>query len=137
MFSGISINEFREKFKTEDDCLQYILDKKLAGGYCCLKCQGDQYGKGREWHYLRCKKYGYDASATAGTLFHKCKLGMLKAFEIAFRVSVRKKGMPLLLFKPLGNLLHGKTKFTDDTSDKQGLSIGHQVHVLLHVHVFD
>lgn len=31
--------------------------------------------------------------ATAGTLFHKCKLGMLKAFEMAFRVSVRKKGM--------------------------------------------
>ncbi len=93
MFSGISINEFREKFKTEDNCLQYILDKKLAGGYSCSKCQGDQYGKGREWHYLRCKKCGYDASATAGTLFRKCKLGLLKGFEIAFRVSVRKKGM--------------------------------------------
>ncbi|MCO5949372.1 hypothetical protein NAF19_20915 [Mucilaginibacter sp. RT5R15] len=93
MFSGISINEFREKFKTEQDCLKYILDKKLAGGYSCLKCQGNQYGKGRKWNYLRCKKCGYDASATAGTLFHKCKLGLLKAFEMAFRVSVRKKGM--------------------------------------------
>jgi transposase-like protein len=93
MFSGISITEFREKFKTERDCLQYILDIKLAEGYSCLRCKGNQYVKGRNWHYQRCKKCGYDASATAGTLFHKCKLGLLKAFEIAFRVSVRKKGM--------------------------------------------
>ncbi len=27
MFSGTSINGFREKFKTERDCLQNILDK--------------------------------------------------------------------------------------------------------------
>jgi len=92
MFSGISMNEFREKFKKEQDCLGYILDKKLAGGYSCLKCQGDQYGKGREWHYLRCKKCGYDASATAGTLFHKCKLGLVKAFEIASVFMFGKKG---------------------------------------------
>lgn len=72
---------------------QYILDKKVAGGYSCLKCGSGRCGKGRQWHYLRCKKCGYDQSATAGTLFHKCKLGMLKAFEIAFRVSARKKGM--------------------------------------------
>jgi len=93
MFSGISIIEFRNKFKTDRDCFQYIPDKKSSVGYCCLKCKGNQYGKGKELHYRRCKKCGYDESATAGTLFHKCKLGMLKAFEIAFRVSVCKKGM--------------------------------------------
>jgi hypothetical protein len=32
-------------------------------------------------------------SVTAGTLFHKCKLGLLRAFEMAFRICVRKKGM--------------------------------------------
>jgi transposase-like protein len=93
MFRGISITEFRNKFKTDRDCLQYVLDKKSAAGYSCIKCTGKQYGKGREWHYRRCKNCGYDESATAGTLFHKCKLGMLKAFEMAFRISVRKKGM--------------------------------------------
>jgi hypothetical protein len=55
MFSGISITEFREKFKTERDCLQYILDIKLAEGYTCLRCQGNQYVKGRDWHYQRCE----------------------------------------------------------------------------------
>jgi hypothetical protein len=93
MFSGISIIEFREKFKTDEDCVQYIVAKKHAAGYSCLRCRNQVYGKGRDWHYRRCKKCGYDESATAGTLFEKCKLGMLKAFEIAFRVSVRKIGM--------------------------------------------
>lgn len=58
-----------------------------------MKCSGKTYGKGRDWHYRRCKSCGHDESATAGTLFEKCKLGLLKAFEIGFRVSVRKKGM--------------------------------------------
>ena len=43
--------------------------------------------------YRPCFSYMYDESVTANTLFHKCKLNLLKAFEIAFRVSVRKKGM--------------------------------------------
>jgi hypothetical protein len=62
-------------------------------GYNCPKCKHDEYFKGRKWYYRRCKECGYDESATAGTLFHKCKLGLLKAFEMAFRLSVRKKGM--------------------------------------------
>ena len=73
--------------------LRYILDKKSAAGYLCSRCHGDQYVKAREWHYQRCKKCGYAASSTGGTLFHKCKLGLWKAIEISFRVSVRKKGI--------------------------------------------
>jgi len=40
-----------------------------------------------------CKKSKYDESVTANTMFHKCKLGLLKAFGIGFRISVKKKGM--------------------------------------------
>ncbi|MHB1176928.1 MAG: IS1595 family transposase [Daejeonella sp.] len=93
MFRGISIIEFRKRFQTERDCLAYLLEKKHSKGYQCLHCGHHEYGKGKGWHYRRCKKCNYDESATAGTLFHKCKLGLLKAFEMAFRVSVRKKGM--------------------------------------------
>ena len=93
MFGGISIYEFREKFNTEEDCLRYLLEKKDLKSYSCSHCSHDQHRKGRNWHYRRCRKCGYDESATAGTLFDKCKLGLLKAFEMAYRVSVRKKGM--------------------------------------------
>jgi len=35
----------------------------------------------------------YDESATSGTLFHKLKFPILKAFHILFRLSIHKKGI--------------------------------------------
>ncbi len=52
-----------------------------------------EFVKGRKWFYRRCRACKYDESVTANTLFHKCKLSLLKAFEIGFRISVKKKGM--------------------------------------------
>jgi transposase-like protein/predicted nucleic-acid-binding Zn-ribbon protein len=85
--------DFRNRFKTDADCLEYLIDLKWGKGYQCIKCQNTEYGKGRQWFYRRCKSCGYDESVTANTLFHKCKLGMLRAFEIGYRLSVKKKGM--------------------------------------------
>ena len=56
MFQGISIIEFRKKFQTERDCLAYLLEKKQSKGYQCLHCGHHEYGKGKGWHYRRCKK---------------------------------------------------------------------------------
>ena len=93
MFNVLTIQQFRKLYPTEEACLKYLMELKWGKGYQCLKCKGTAYGKGRQWFYRRCKHCGYDESATANTLFHKCKLGMLKAFEIGFRLSVKKKGM--------------------------------------------
>lgn len=103
MFEGISIKNFRDKFPTEEACLAYLVEFKWSEGYKCTKCGHDQFYKGKKWHYHRCRKCYYDESATAGTIFHKCKLGLLRAFELAFRISVRKKGMSTTeLAKELG-----------------------------------
>lgn len=89
----LTITDFRNRFKTEEDCLNYLIDIKWRQDYKCVKCKCEEYGKGRQWFYRCCKHCGYDESATANTLFHKCKLGLLRAFEIAYRISVKKKGM--------------------------------------------
>lgn len=93
MKKTLSIKDFRAKFKTEQDCLNYLLETKWGEGYQCIKCGCEHYLKGRQWFYRRCRKCLYDESATANTMFHKCKLGLLRAFEIGFRISVKKKGM--------------------------------------------
>lgn len=93
MSEALSINKFRNLFKTNEDCLNYLIEKKWGNGYKCHKCGHDKYGKGRQWFYRRCKKCCYDESVTANTMYHKCKLGLLRAFEIGFRLSVKKKGM--------------------------------------------
>jgi transposase-like protein len=93
MFNVLTIHQFHKLYPTEEACLKYLMEVKWGKGYQCIKCKGTAFGKGRQWFYRRCKQCGYDESATANTLFHKCKLGMLKAFEIGFRLSVKKKGM--------------------------------------------
>lgn len=41
----------------------------------------------------RCNKCKHKDSATVGTLFHKCKIEMPKAFMIVFLVTTSKKGV--------------------------------------------
>ena len=89
----ISIEDFREQFKTNADCCQFLIDQKWGSGFKCRRCGCTNWYKGRQWFYRRCNSCRYDESATANTLFHKSKLGILKSFEFAFRVSVKKKGM--------------------------------------------
>jgi transposase-like protein/predicted nucleic-acid-binding Zn-ribbon protein len=96
MTKGLTIVEFRKRFQTEADCLNYLIELKWGNGFACVKCQCNEFHKGRKWYYRRCKSCGYDESATANTLFHKCKIGLLVAFEIGYRLSVKKKGMSTL-----------------------------------------
>ena len=93
MFDGVTFNEFKNRFKTNEDCMSYLVELKWKEGYSCPKCHNKSYGKGRQWFYRRCKQCNYDESATANTIFHKCKLSLLIVFELAFRITVRKKGM--------------------------------------------
>jgi hypothetical protein len=93
MFKGISIQQFNRFFKNEEDCQQYLFNLKWKDGYRCRRCGGIECGKGKTRFYLRCKTCGYDESVTAHTMFHKLKIPLLKAFGMAFRLSVKKKGM--------------------------------------------
>jgi transposase-like protein/predicted nucleic-acid-binding Zn-ribbon protein len=103
MFNGLTIQQFKKCFLTNDACMQYLVDLKWAEGYKCLKCGNGQYGKGRQWFYRRCKRCGYNESATANTIFHGVKLDLLRVFELAYRIVLRKKGMSTCeLAKELG-----------------------------------
>lgn len=93
MFDPLTIKEFRTRFKTDADCMEYLVFQKWKDGFCCSKCGHTQCGKGRQWFYKRCKLCNYNKSATANTIFHKCKLNLLRVFELVYRISVRKKGM--------------------------------------------
>jgi hypothetical protein len=93
MFQGITIQQFQKFFACEDDCKQYLFDMKWKDGYKCHQCSSSGSVKGRTSFHLRCGQCGYDESVTAHTIFHKIKIPLLKAFGMAFRIAVRKKGM--------------------------------------------
>lgn len=93
MFKSISQIGFSKKFQSSDDCYQYLVDHKWGNGFKCTMCSHTAYYKGRTWHHRRCRKCLYDESVTAHTVFHDMKMPLLKAFQMAFRIAARKKGM--------------------------------------------
>ena len=93
MFTGMSLIEFTKQFQSEADCISYLMDIKWKDEVKCTKCNSKEFWKGKCSNNIRCKQCGYEESPTAGTLFHKIKFPLLKAFHICYRVTVSKKGM--------------------------------------------
>ena len=88
----LSRTEFKSKFGEEEQCLSFLASTKWSEGYNCLKCHKGKYSKGKTQHSRRCAKCGYDESPTANTLFHKVKIGIDVAFEMAYDIATSKKG---------------------------------------------
>ncbi len=91
--SDLSLFEFSEKFKTQEDCLKHLAELKWKDGFQCKKCSHTHYCKGIQAFDRQCTKCRYLESPTAGTLFHKIKFPLLKAFYIVYLVSTNKKGI--------------------------------------------
>jgi len=83
---------FESKFGDKKACFQYLADLKWKTGYTCIKCDYTDYIKGKQPSSRKCRKCGYDESPTAGTLFHRLKFGIDKAFEMLYEITVGKKG---------------------------------------------
>ncbi len=111
MFQGINAIEFSSRFKDNDSCYEYLLEKKWGNGYQCIHCGCMESNKGRTRYYKRCKRCGYDESVTANTVFHDMKMPILKAFHLAFRIGSKKKGMSTVeLGSEIQEILEDKVK---------------------------
>ncbi len=92
ILKGLSREAFKGRFETKTSCYEYLADLKWSEGYFCTRCSYQKYIKGKQPSSRRCCKCGYDESTTTGTLFHKLKFGIDKAFEMLYEISTSKKG---------------------------------------------
>lgn len=83
---------FKDRFTGKKDCYEFLAELKWADGYNCKRCSSDKYIKGKQPASRRCSKCGFDESTTSGTLFHKLKFGIDKAFEMLYEITTSKKG---------------------------------------------
>lgn len=93
MFESLTIFEFQKRFPDEYACMSYLSELKWIEGFLCPKCGNRKYCKGHRPHDRQCTKCNYLVSPTCGTLFHKVKFSILKAFYIVYYVSTNKKGI--------------------------------------------
>lgn len=92
-FKSLSLFEFQERFSTKGDCLSYLAGLKWDKGFQCRKCGHPNSCNGVPQGSRQCTSCNYTESPTAGTLFHKVKFDLLKAFYIVYFVSTNKKGI--------------------------------------------
>lgn len=92
LFKGQNALEFADRFRSNDDCLEYLANIKWQDGYKCVKCGHNAYQQ-REHHARICNKCAHIESATANTLFHKVKFGVRKAFYICFEMATTTKSL--------------------------------------------
>lgn len=92
-FKSLSLFEFQSRFPDSDKCREYLAELKWKDGYSCAKCGHGKHCRGVGAYDRQCTSCGYIESPTAGTLFHRLKFPLLKAFYIVYYVSTCKSGI--------------------------------------------
>lgn len=92
-FESLTIFDFQKQFPDDNACMTYLSTVKWSKGFSCPRCSNTKYCKGNKAHIRQCTKCNYLASPTSGTLFHKVKFPLLKAFYIVYYMSTNKKGI--------------------------------------------
>jgi hypothetical protein len=85
-FIKIKSTDFENSFSSNEKCLEFLANEKWKDGYICKKCGNTNYCKGKTLFSRRCTKCKHDESATANTMFHRCKVPLNEAFKLAYEV---------------------------------------------------
>ncbi len=85
VFEVTSYEEFLEKFKSNDQCLQWLVHLKWENGFVCKKCGHGNYCAGSMPFSRRCTRCKHTETATANTAFHRCKIPLTEAFKLLFQ----------------------------------------------------
>lgn len=91
------------RFKTDDECLDYIEKMRWPNGLCCIHCgvmnvskiTREASGKNKRTRIYQCleKECGKQFSATSGTIFNDSHLPLTKWFLAIAMICEAKKGM--------------------------------------------
>jgi transposase-like protein len=90
-----TVMEFRDQFRTEEDCRAYLVRLRWPEGVRCPDCQAAEIWPMHSPFY-RCQRCGYDFTVTAGTLFADTHKPLRVWFEAVWHVTTQKSGVSAL-----------------------------------------
>jgi len=90
-----ALAEFEQRFATEDACRAYVAQLRWPTGFCCPQCKTSG-----SWTTTRClmmcRRCGYQASVTAGTIFHRTRLPLQDWFRAMWWMTDQKHRLSAL-----------------------------------------
>lgn len=96
MYSVTKVKQFRRKFRTEKDCIKYLIKHKWPDGFACPRCGHNKATIIKTRHAYQCKKCHHQTSVTANTIFHGTRKPLRDWFWAIFVVATRKTGSSAL-----------------------------------------
>jgi transposase-like protein len=97
--SSLSLATLQKKFSTEKKCREHLFKLRFPDGFVCPRCGHKEYFLITTRNLYECKSCGYQASITAGTIFHKTRTSLVKWFWAVYFVSKDKGGVSALALK--------------------------------------
>ena len=83
--------EFVDRFKSDDDCLNYLFELRWPNGFVCPKCGENKYWMtGR--NLISCSLCKNETTVTRGTIFHGTRKPILLWFFIIWWITAQKTG---------------------------------------------
>ena len=95
VYEDMNLLVFQEEFRTESDCRNWLFSTRWPQGFRCPRCSGEEYCLLERRNLYLCKACRYQASPTAGTIFHKTKTPLLKWFWLIYRMATSKTGVSI------------------------------------------
>ena len=92
MYSTMTPKQFRRRFRTERDCIRYLIKRKWPDGFRCPRCGHDQAYLIEARKLYQCTKCRHQTSVIANTIFHKTRKPLRDWFWAIFLVSTRATG---------------------------------------------
>jgi len=108
----LSLMQFQKKFGTEKACQKHLFRLRWPEGFRCPRCQHGEAYFHRTRRLYHCKACGYQASLTAGTVFHKTRTPLHKWFWMIWLMGRQKSGISMLSLQRMLEIKTYKTVWT-------------------------
>ena len=93
---SFSLFEFNNRYGTEKECLSVIEKVRWPNGFICPKCEHDEGYRLHVRRVIECAVCKYQTSITAGTIFHRTKIPLMKWFWMMYLIVQDKGGASAL-----------------------------------------
>jgi len=108
----LSLLQFQKRFGTEKACQKHLFRLRWPEGFRCPRCEHREAYSHRTRHLYHCKACGYQASLTAGTVFHKTRTPLTKWFWLIWLMGRQKSGISMLSLQRMLEIKSYKTVWT-------------------------
>ena len=104
--------QFQRRFGSEKACQRHLFRLRWPRGFRCPRCHHGQASFHSTRRLYQCQACGYQASLTAGTIFHKTRTPLTKWFWLIWLMGRQKRGISMLSLQRMLDIQSYKTVWT-------------------------